>query len=192
MKLYTILSAIALCSLIKGFNQTQLKEPTGIFIIKSKDVYITYKTWKLLYHVDLQNLYQDIEELQNCVARIESLCSNTIEKDQCEYLLARIQKHVMIIATTLLTIENLHQTAEDNKKIKRSILTFSTEWDTLKDWHPLGFVHHWFYKPIFGILGEDDAFEFTNKINSLINKTIEHNIFLQDELSIIKQTILKT
>lgn len=157
---------------VNGYNFTKLEEPTGIFIIKSFDAYIAYNHWKLYYYIELNEFYEDNVRLKECVNKIETICAKIPDNDQCQYLTYRFRRHLHSIDHSMNYIESF-------KKIKSS----------RKKRAPLGFLSTWVIKPLFGLLDEDDAEEIADKINGLSNNNEKHNVFLIDEISLIKQTI---
>lgn len=92
--------------LIKGLNFTQIESPTGAFIVKYQDTYISYNDWKLIYCFELKDISENFKNYQSCLVKMENLCNKIKEKDQCGTLL---QMH----KNTLLDINSDIQYLED-------------------------------------------------------------------------------
>lgn len=149
-----------------------MTEPTGIFLTKSYDAFVTYNDWRLLYYLELDEFYNDIERFNECVDKMKSLCSDIPEKEQCSYLVERFEAHKETIKQNVEYIEGFQRKKQNRRRRA-----------------PLQFFITYIYKPIFGLLDEDDATNFNNKINSLIGSDEKHTLLIEESMSLIKQTI---
>lgn len=157
--------------IIHGYNFTELDEPTGIFIIKSYDTYIAYNNWKMVYHMNIGDFYNNIEILRECVKQIDELCINTTLYQGCNLLATRYKNHLANMEFELGFLEENHKV---DFRVRRAALDFMSTY---------------FYKPLFGFLDESDGKMISNRIDALINRTDEHIMYEKEELSLIQQTI---
>lgn len=157
------------------YNFTQMEEPMGIFIIKTQETFIAYNNWKLYYFLELDEFYEDINQLRQIIMKIQTLCTIVTEKDQCIYLIERFERHMKTIDRDLEFIKTFQRPSF--KRFKRA---------------PLGFVITYLYNPIFGIMGEEDAKAIAEKMNELIQRNEDYKIIVTEELSIMKQSLILT
>lgn len=153
-----------------GFNYTALIDPTGIFIIKAHNTYISFNNWKFIYYYNLEEYYQDMELFRNCLNKMKFICSRINEKEPCEAL---ISKHM-----------NMQNNIEINTDYIESIIERKNKRDAI-----LLPVTKYFMKPVYGIIDEEDAQEIYSKINQLIDKQKTESMILQENLSIVARTI---
>lgn len=171
MKLTLIFTLImAYCYVLHGFNFTQSREPEGIFVIKTHDVFTTHSDWKLYYYLELDEFYNDNEQLKTCIKKIEKICSEIPSNEHCTYLVTRFHRHLEFIKSEMNFIDSFHL----NTRNKRA---------------PLGIFGDYYFKPLFGLMTRDEADQITEKINEIIDHQEQHKISLIDEFSLIKQTI---
>lgn len=156
----------------EGYNFTTFNEPTGVFLIKTFETYISYSSWKLYYYYDMSEFFENVELYKECLQRMERICVNLAEKEQCETL---IIKHRRLFANINLDIEYIQSTQQKKHKKRRDAF--------------LGFAGSYLAKPIFGLMDEEDAQVINHKINELIKTHNTHTVALQNGLSIIKQTM---
>lgn len=192
MKPYGIITSMTILQAVLGYKFLQLEEPTGIFITKSFDTYIAYNNWKLTYFLELGDFYDDINLVNRVIERMDTICSILTEKLKCRTLNDKFKNHMKTIENELEFIT----TSKDKKLHKRQTnkIETPTSKPEIKAEKPktgawLGFMNTYIYRPLFGFMGEDDAIEIASKINALINRTDSHNIFLQEEVSLIQQSM---
>lgn len=171
--LILLLTLMKYSSLINGYNYTELKEPKGIFIIKTYDTYIVYNQWKLVYTLKLDEIYDDFAFLKGCVTKIQSICPLLKEKN-CDILQEKLERNQNNLEKDIQYIETFYDKPGKNRN-KRGA--------------PLGFLGAHYYKPLFGIMDENDAMEIHERLNKLIAGHNQQQIFMGEEMSIIQQTI---
>ena len=86
-KFIQIASIIWWIQYIQAFNFTKIENPTGAFLIKNQDTYISYNDWKLIYYFELRDINENFEKYKTCLQKMEKLCKAIPNKDQCETLL---------------------------------------------------------------------------------------------------------
>lgn len=155
-----------------GYNFTTFDDPTGIFLVKTFDTYISYNNWKLYYYYDLSEFFENINLYKDCLEKMEKICSSMPEREQCETM---IKKHNRLILNINLDLEYIYAMEPKTKKQRRDAL--------------FGFIGSYVGKPLFGLMDEEDASIITEKINSLINAHQTQTIALKNGLSIVQQTI---
>lgn len=156
-----------------GFNFTHLNEPTGAFLMRSHDVYISYNNWRFVFYYDLTDYYNEIDLYKQCLEKMRLICDELPERTQCEVL---VTKHEDTLSDIKMDIDYLEKMQYRRKK--RDAF--------------LGSIGSYFYKPIFGLMDEDDAMKIVKKINQLIDtQTIQQKV-VTDNMSISKQAMKTT
>lgn len=173
MILILLLSTFGSLRLSSGFNFSTLDKPTGIFLAKEYETYISYDDWRLVYFYDLQDYYDDIETFEECLRNMKIICSKLINREPCEALL---DKHRKLISDINRDVEYL-QSMHENRHKRDAIF---------------GSVSSGILKPIFGIMSEEDAKEIYTKINEVIDQQHTHKIVIEDNLSLVARTIRTT
>lgn len=177
MKLLFIIFLLCKTTLNWGYHYDELKDPLGAFLTRIHDAYISHSNWRLLYYYDLTDFYENVELYKKCMDKMSQICSEINEHGAC---LALVQKHntyldeIGIDIDYLKTFEEPH-TEESTRRRKRSA--------------PFGLLTSYIYKPLFGVMDEDDANEFREKINEIIDKQETHHIVLENNLSIIRRSM---
>lgn len=74
--MFRISMVIAITILWIGQTESGLLESnaTGIVFSSFGNVKLTYKDWKVCYHFNLTEYYNEIEEFKPCIDKIRSLC----------------------------------------------------------------------------------------------------------------------
>lgn len=165
---------------ITGYNYTVIDEPKGIFIVKTYDTYLAYNQWRLYYFLDIKDFYEDLQTLENCISTAQEICSMISDNEKCQALVSRLQRQFNTARNDMDYVESFYE--QPTKKVDR----------IRKKKAPLGFLTTYIFKPLFGVMDEEDATEINNKINELIVHSNDRHIFMKDELSIIRQTIQTT
>lgn len=155
-----------------GFEFQKTTETSGVLMMKTLDTYITYDRWRMVYYIDLNDYHHETRELEKCVKRIEMLCNKVPDDEHCEQLIKRFKKHLDIIKQDMEYIYSFR--IDTPRRLKRSLLG-------------LNFVGSYYFKPLYGLMDEEDALQIYEKINEVINQQERHRVFIKDQLSIIKE-----
>lgn len=155
-----------------GYNFTKFNEPTGAFMLKTFDAYVTYDSWRLLYYYDLSDFYENIEIYANCLDKMDVICQVMPEKNQCETLQ---QKYKKMLSNLQLDVDYMKKFQIRKRKEKRN--------------SPFGFIGSLWFKSVFGMMDEDDAHDVITRINSLTSNQKLHTVILENNLSLIRNTI---
>lgn len=143
---------------------------TGIIFSSLGKVKLTYKNWKVCYHYNLTEYYNEIEEFRPCIDKIETLCV-MLEDENCKIITNYFKKEY----------ENMgHDVNKLNEKIKRK-----------KRDAPLrsvGRFNHW----LFGVIDEETGQKYENKINDIISTVNEHFTMQNEQTTLVKKTIAAT
>lgn len=161
----------------QGYQYDELQQPIGAFLTKVHDAYITHSNWRLLYYYDLADFYKNVELYKDCMYKMEQICSEIVESNAC---IALVHKHNTYLDEIGIDMDYL-KTFEENQSRERTYRK--------KRSAPLGLITTYVYKPLFGIMDEDDANEFKEKINEIIDKQEAHHVVLENNLSIIKRSM---
>lgn len=156
-----------------GFNYSTLDEPTGIFLVKAHDTYISYNNWRFVYYYDLNEYYDDIDNFKESLDKMELICFKLKEQEPCQSL---IYKHKGILANINIDVDYIESI--QNVRRKRSAI--------------LGVFTHYILKPVFGVMSDEDAEEIYGTINDVIVKQETHSLILKDNLSIISRSLQTT
>lgn len=106
------------------------------------------------------------------------ICDHLEEMGESSQCLSLIYKHREFLNDMKLDVEYLDSIQKDERRKKREA--------------SLGFVTTYVFKPVFGIMDEDDAQEMVQKINNLAENQETHHTLFEQNLSIIKKTIETT
>lgn len=169
MQLFFILGEIIRS---QGYNFTNFNELTGAFTSKTFNAYITYDTWRLLYYYDLTEFYDNVVSYSQCLDKMGTICESMPERRQCEALL---NKHKAMLANLHLDLEYMHNIQANKHKQKRD--------------SPFGFLGSYVFKPLFGVMDEEDSIDISERINNLGANQRLHTLVLEQNLSLVKNTI---
>lgn len=159
---------------ILGIGQTEgnLMESnaTGIVFSSFGNVKLTYKNWKVCYHFNLTEYYQEIEEFKPCIDKIRSLCM-TLEDENCKIITNYFKKEYENMGNDVYRL---------NEKMKRG-----------KRDAPLrsvGRFNHW----LFGVIDEETGEKYEEKINNIVSTVNDHFTLQNEQTTLIKKTIAAT
>lgn len=154
----------------------------GAFLIKIKDAYVSHSSWRLLYHYDLTDFYDNVNSYRECLVKLDEICNQLEEINESTECSALIKKHKSFLEDINIDIEYLEiiQSQDKTKRDARKRKRRST---------PFGWVTTYSLKPLFGIMSEEDANELANKINELAENQKAHHTILDHNLSIIGRMI---
>lgn len=180
-----LLYALGNTGLLSGLNFTEFESPTGAFLIKRHDTYISYNNWKLLYYYDLYDIHNNFENYRECIEKMEYICQKIPKNNQCETLITQHKNTLININSDIEYLKNMQNdqpydiskgftNIQQNYRNKRAIFGF---WGT------------YVMNPLFGLMDEDTAQDITQKINQLVEQNQQKKILLEDNMSIIKQTL---
>lgn len=143
---------------------------TGIIFSSFGNVKLTYKNWKVCYHYNLTEYYQEIEQFKPCIDKIQSLCV-ILEDENCK----------IITNYFIREYENMgYELDKLNGKGKRG-----------KREAPLrsvGKFNHW----LFGVIDEETGQKYEEKINNIVSTVNEHFTLQSEQTTLIKKTIEAT
>lgn len=159
-----------------------ITEPLGAFLSNLGEAYVSHSSWRLLYYYDLQDFYKNIESYKDCLKKMGQICDHLEELGESSQCLSLVLKHQEFLKDINIDVEYLDSIQKDdimeNKRRKRE--------------SPLGFMTTYVFKPVFGIMDEDDAQEMVQKINNLAENQETHHTLFEQNLSIIRRTIETT
>lgn len=161
------------------YNFQPLEGQLGAFLSSIGDAYVSHSSWRLLYYYDLTDFYENINQYKDCLQKMTQICDHLMEIGESSQCLSLIYKHREFLNDMKIDIDYLELIQrEDHSSNKRR-----------KRQSPLGFTTTYFFKPVFGIMDEDDAQELVQKINNLANNQETHHTIFEQNLSIIRKTI---
>lgn len=159
----------------EAYNFTAFEEPTGAFVQKTFDIYISHDKWKLLYYFDLNTFFENIDIYKDCLSHMEFVCHSMPQREQCKLL---VEEHRKMMDHLNLDAEYVKIIQSKENKRKRDAA--------------LGFIGTYILKPTIGTMDEEDAIEICGKINKLAKNQRIHTLMLEKSMSIIKQEIILT
>lgn len=164
---FALLFVVCFAAVI-AFEFTEKTENSGIVFIKIQKARVSYDTYTLLYHFDLTNYLDMTKKINECMHGLEKMCS-WIKHSNCELILQNLQHHFDYMKSdeTDIYAYRIYQRA------KRGLFNLG------------GKIMHW----IFGLIDEDTAKEYDQKINELGNTTKREHEIQVEQLLIIKETI---
>lgn len=151
-----------------AFDFTEKTEKSGIVFVKMSEARVTYDSYTLLYHFDIGNYLDMTEKLSDCMNGLKKLC-NWIRPSNCELILQNLEHHFNYMKSDVTEIYayRIYQ------RTKRGLFNFG------------GKILHWLY----GLMDEDTARGYAQKINEIGNVTIREHALQAEQLLIIKETI---
>lgn len=168
-------------ALTQGYVFEPINSHVGAFVVKVKDAYVSHSRWRLLYHYDLADFYDNVNLYKDSLGKLDEICNKLEEKNENDQCLALVKKHRSFLEDMNLDIEYLEIVQGENKKKYRT-----------RRAAPFGSLTSYVFKPIFGIMDEDDAEQLSTKINELAENQQAYHTILEHNLSIISQTIEAT
>lgn len=161
-------SLFVLFTAVIAFEFTEKTEKSGIVFIKIQKGRVSYDTYTLLYHFDLSNYLDMTKKINECMNGLEKLC-NWIQNSNCKLILQNLQHHFDYMKSdeTDIYAYRIYQ------RSKRGLFNLG------------GKIMHW----IFGLIDDDTAKEYDQKINDLSNITKREHEIQVEQLLIIKETI---
>lgn len=151
----------------QAFNFTEIEQPIGAFLTKTHDTYISFNNWKLLYYYELDSFYENTEMFRKSLNTMEIICYNL---PQCEAIITKYKERLIEINQDIDYFDMI----QAEKRKRRA---------------PLGFLGEYFYKPVFGLMDEEDARHFSHAIELLTKNQKTQSIVLENHMSIVKQFI---
>lgn len=141
------------------FTFKPVPDSTPIIYIQNTRSYVAFDSFKVLFFIDLEPLYDLVDTMEKCVEEIEHICANT-SAPTCGSSSSQL-RHQM---------QNIREDDEFLHSIgKRFILC---EW--------CGSVDHWFS----GVMDADTARHYDSVINAIKNETISNHDLLKNQSSI--------
>lgn len=83
LPIFTLYITFGSLSSIIGLNFTEFDSPTGAFLVKTHNTFISYNNWKLLYYYELYDIHENFENYKTCIGKMEFICQKIPEKSQC-------------------------------------------------------------------------------------------------------------
>lgn len=152
----------------------------GAFIVKIQDAFISHSKWRLIYHYDLTDFYDNINLYQDSLVKLDEICTKIEENQESTQCSALVKKHKAFLENINVDIEYLEEIQNENKK--RGNRLYRKKRDA-----PLGYLSTYIFKPIFGIMDEEDAEQISEKINELAENQQAYHTILEHNLSIISK-----
>lgn len=174
---------------VSGFNYTPFENPTGAFIIKSQDVFISYNNWKMLYYYDLYDIHDNLEKYNVCIDKMIDICKRIPKGSQCESI---INQHKSILSRFDADVQYFQDMQNDEplEYEKNEILELDTSKIKFRNKRsPFGFWGTYVLHPLFGVMDEEQAADIEEKINEMIRQQKEHQLILEDNMTIMKRTL---
>lgn len=163
---------VALTILWIGQTEGNLMESnaTGIIFSSFGKVKLTYKDWKVCYHFNLTEYYQEIEDFKPCIDKIQSLCM-ILEDDNCKTITGYFKKEYEGMG------HDVYKLNEGMKRSKREAPLRS-----------VGRFNHW----LFGVIDEETGEKYEEKINNIVSTVNDHYTLQNEQTTLIKKTIAAT
>lgn len=164
----------------EAYQLDLMKDKIGAFSSKIEDAYVSRTSWRLIYYYDLNGFYENIESYKECLNQMDEVCSHLETGNDTQLCKVLIVQHRNFLTEMNLDIEYLELMRQDDAKEGRK---------RRKREAPLGYATTWIFKPLFGVLDEQEANEIVERINTLTIKQNGFHTILEDNLSIIRRTI---
>lgn len=164
----------------KMYVYKTLNEPIGAFVLDIFPAHISYNNWKIFYHYDLTEFYDQIELYKQCLEEMELLCDQLPIKGTCKEQMTGHKNNLerMTMDTNYLTEIRSHERTYNDGTFKRR----------RRDAY-LESVTHYVLKPVFGLLDETDANDIRNKLGEVLHTQNQTKLFAEENMSLIKSSI---
>lgn len=173
---------ISLLSATQTYEFEQVTQNLGAFVVNIKDAYISHSRWRLYYYYDLTDFYDNVNIYRDSLIKLEEICSRFDERNGGSQCTALVRKHKSFLEDMNIDIEYL-EIIQNKEKRKR--LTNRKRREAL-----LPSVGTYIFKPLFGIMDEEDAEDIASKINKLASNQQTHYNLIDQNLSLIGRVIV--
>lgn len=177
-----LLLILLLMPIERAYEFEPVSQNLGAFLVKIKDAYISHSSWRLLYHYDLTDFYDNINSYKDCLGKLDEICERLEEMNESTQCSTLVRKHRSFLEDINIDIEYLEIIQSEGKKNRSLIRRRKRE-------APLGYIATFGLKPLFGIMDEEDAEELASKINQLAENQQAHHTIMDHNLSIISRVI---
>lgn len=157
-----------LFAVVLAFDFTEKSEKVGIVFTKVSEARVSYDTYTLLYHFNIEHYLEMTEKVNDCMNGIANLC-RWIKPSNCELVVQNLKHHFDYMKSD---VEDIYS-YKINQRVKRGLINLG------------GSIMHW----LFGLIDEDTAKEYDKKIADLSNITEREHKLQAEQLLIIKETI---
>lgn len=141
----------------------------GAIFTEIEKLRLSYNEWKICYVYELNEYYAEIETFKKCISKIEYLCNNLAENENCKILTNHLSK--------------------EYEKMQKDVRKISANKSRRNA--PLPIVGK-ISNVLFGIMDEESAMKYDAKLNNLTLRVNEHNDILSEQVTIIKKAIVST
>lgn len=165
---------IFICIAIIAMRQSKGNEikSDGAIFTEIEKIRLSYNEWKICYVYELNEYYAEIETFKRCIGKIEYICNNLSENENCKILTNHLAREYEKMQKDVLKVE-----ASKSLKLRRNA--------------PLPIIGK-ISNVLFGIMDEESAVKYETKLNNLTLSVNEHNDILSEQVTIIKKAIVST
>lgn len=114
--------------------------------------------------------------------KLDEICTKLEERNESSQCSALVKKHRSFLEDMNLDIEYIEIIQNENRKQRN-------HFGRKKRGAPLGYLSTYVFKPIFGIMDEEDAEQLSEKINELAENQQAYHTILEHNLSIISKVV---
>lgn len=164
-----LLILIIILPTILNFEFKEKDGKTGIEFINMSPALISFEKWKICYYYELDNYINEIENFKENMKIFEQICEKLKEDNKICYAYIYVTKFKKY-SEKINFDENL---TKSNIRTKRAILEIEGK----------------IYYHIFGLLGQDQAKYYNDKIDEIQTNAEKENELSKQQLSIIRSSL---
>lgn len=164
---------IIICVLLIQQTHTEYQEQTintGLIFTDLGRVHTSYTKWHICYYYDLNPYFNQIQQLEHCIEKMTTICGTLQENELCITTIEQLKSHMEDMKTDNTKIESFKQRQERKKRAPFELI---------------GKIQNILY----GIMDADSAREYDKKINELQQENNITNQLMQEQTTIVKNTI---
>lgn len=140
------------------------EEISGLIFTRVGRVQLTYNSWKICYYFDLNEYYMEKNTLKVIISKMKTICNQLTEHENCNILTKQLETEY-------------NKMLYEKTNIRRSRRSA-----------PLPSVGK-ILNVVFGVMDEEEAKLYEEKINEMVRETNRHNDILNEQTTIIMKSI---
>lgn len=160
--------AVTFAIKITAYEFSEKSENTGIIFTKTSRARVSYNSFTLVYHIDLNGYLQMTEMVAKCINELERLC-NYLDESNCMLIIDKLRDHLKHMTNDERGI-NAYRISQ---RQKRGLINFG------------GKILHY----LFGVIDEDTAMEYKNEVDKIKNKMDREYKVQTDQLLLVRESL---
>lgn len=174
---------LAAISVTRSFELEPITEHVGAYVTKLNEAYVSRTSWRFLYYYDITDFYNNVDMYKNSLIELDKICNKLQKMNESRQCIGLIKKHKSFLEDMNIDLQYLNMIQKTSNQSPQ----LSSK--RRKRQAPLSFVTTYGFKPLFGVMGEEDAKELSSKIDALAESQNTHHTLFENNLSIMSSII---